>query len=62
MGRSLGRCDLSAFVITPNHVHLILRCLGEHTPGDVVREFKYIHSNPLQLDWNLAECREEYLW
>ena len=62
LGRILGQYDLFAFAIMPNHVHLILRCLGEHTPGDVVREFKYIHSNPLQPDWNLAECPEEYLW
>ena len=60
MGRILGRYDLFAFVIMPNYVHLILRCLGEHVP--VVREFKYIHSKPLQPDWNLAECPEEYLW
>jgi len=40
MGRILGQYDLFAFMIMPSHVHLILRCLGEHTPGDVVREFK----------------------
>ena len=29
----------------PNHVHLILRCLNDYTPGDVVREFKKSTAN-----------------
>jgi putative transposase len=39
-GRILGQYELFAFVIMPNHVHLILRCLKDYTPGDVIREFK----------------------
>ncbi len=40
MGRILGQYELFAFVIMPNHMHAILRCSAEYTPGDVVREFK----------------------
>lgn len=119
-GRILGQYELFAFVIMPNHVHLILRCLNDHTPGDVIREFKkatanlilrqyeaennqaalafcasavktgqkqqhavweaeyqaknvfspaflrqkldYIHHNPLQTHWRLAEQPEAYVW
>jgi len=39
-GRILGQYDLFAFVIMPNHVHFIVQCLNDYTPGDVVREFK----------------------
>jgi REP element-mobilizing transposase RayT len=39
-GRILGQYELFAFVIMPNHVHIIVRCLGEYTPGDITREFK----------------------
>jgi REP element-mobilizing transposase RayT len=39
-GRILGQYELFAFVIMPNHVHLILRCLNDCTPGDAVREYK----------------------
>jgi putative transposase len=39
-GRILGQYELYAFVIMPNHVHVIVRCLDEYSPGDVVREFK----------------------
>ena len=119
-GRILGQYELYAFVIMPNHVHLVLRCLGKYTPMDVVREFKkatanlilryfecegnegalafcakavgqskrrryavweaeyqaknvfsvwfleqklnYIHNNPLQPHWRLAERPELYPW
>ena len=36
-GRILSQYELFAFVIMPNHVHLIIRCLNGYTPGDVVR-------------------------
>jgi len=36
---------LCAFVIMPNHVHLILRCENDHTPGDIVRKFKKATAN-----------------
>ena len=39
-GRILGQYDLFAFVIMPNHVHIIVRCLGDYSPGDVTREYK----------------------
>jgi putative transposase len=119
-GRILDQYELFAFVVMPNHVHLILRCLAEYTPGDVMREFKkatanlilrhyeaennqaalafcassvkpgqdqqytiwndeyqaknvfspaflcqkldYIHNNPVQPQWHLAERPEAYLW
>ncbi len=112
--------DLHAFVIMPNHVHLIVRCSPGHPVSDVVRDFKkhtskrviaiykaegndqalaflrqavarpdkqtyavwendyqakavfsppflwqkmnYIHQNPLQPHWQLAERPEDYLW
>jgi len=119
-GRILGQYNLFAFVIMPNHIHIIIRCLGEFTPGDVVREYKkatsnliirhleaegnhrtlaafasgvkhpqkqkyavweseyqakniftpeflsqkieYIHQNPIQPHWKLADLPEEYIW
>jgi len=39
-GRILSQYELFAFVIMPNHIHLILRCLDDYAPGDVMREFK----------------------
>lgn len=44
-GRILGQYELYAFVAMPNHVHTIVRCLGERTPGDVAREFKKATAN-----------------
>jgi putative transposase len=44
-GRILGQYELFVFVIMPNHVHLIVRCQGDYTPGDIVREFKKATSN-----------------
>lgn len=44
-GRILGQYQLYAFVIMPNHIHMIIRCLGEYSPGDVVREYKKATSN-----------------
>ncbi len=119
-GRILGHYLLFAFVIMPNHIHLILQCLNDCTPSDVVREFKkatanliirqyeaegnaraldffasavqpgrkeqytvweheyqaknvfspdflrqkleYIHNNPVQPHWRLAERPEDYVW
>ena len=119
-GRILGQYELFAFVIMPNHIHVIIRCLVKYTPGDVVREYKkatsnlilrqfeaegnrqalaafakgvkqpqkqkfavwegeyqakniftpeflsqkleYIHQNPVQPQWKLADLPEEYIW
>jgi REP element-mobilizing transposase RayT len=44
-GRILEQYALFAFVVMPNHVHLILRCLNNNTPQDVVREFKKATAN-----------------
>jgi len=38
--RVQGWIHLHVFVIMPNHVHIIVRFLGEHTLSDVMREFK----------------------
>jgi REP element-mobilizing transposase RayT len=112
--------ELYAFVVMPNHIHLMVRCLADHKISDVVRDFKkhtpkqviaqyeaegnaralqflreavkrpekqehvvwedeyqaknvfspqflkqkvdYIHNNPLQPHWRLAEKPEDYLW
>jgi len=117
-GRILGQYELFAFVIMPNHIHWIIRCIPPATPNAVVREYKkatanlllrqfecegneaalaqlavaaparqsyavwdanylaknvytpdflrqkltYIHNNPLQPHWRLAERAEDYLW
>ena len=44
-GHILGQYVLFAFVIMPNHVHLILQCLNDWKPSDVVREFKKATAN-----------------
>lgn len=119
-GRILGQYALLAYVIMPNHIHLILRCLNESTPGQIVAAFKkatanlilrqyevegndralafcaaavpprykqnyivweheyqaknvfspaflrekleYVHNNPVQPHWRLAETAEAYAW
>ncbi|HFD87573.1 MAG TPA: hypothetical protein ENJ35_07850 [Gammaproteobacteria bacterium] len=119
-GRILGQFALYAFVIMPNHIHIIIQCLNGYKPQDVVREYKkataklilrqfeaegndeilealaevvsrthkqqfavwrpeyqakpifsrqfllqkltYIHNNPLQPHWRLAERPEDYVW
>jgi len=119
-GRILGQYHLFAFVIMPNHIHIIIRCKQEYNSSDVVREFKkatsnliirqfeaegdnrslellekgvkfpqkqqyavweneyqakniftpkylgqkleYIHQNPIQPYWRLADLPEEYVW
>ena len=119
-GRILGHYRLFTFVIMPNHVHLILQCLEDFAPGEVVGRFKhstgnlilrqfeadnnqamldlclsavdageprrrgvwaleyqaknvhspaflrqkldYVHQNPVQPQWQLAELPEEYVW
>jgi REP element-mobilizing transposase RayT len=111
---------LHAFVLMPNHVHLVVRFLGDHTLSNVMRDFKsytahyiirqleadgndkalsfleqaasrvsrqkykvweegydardvfspdflrqkaeYIHNNPCQPHWGLAEHPEDYPW
>jgi len=45
IGRILGQYELFAFVIMPNHIHIIVRCLEDHKPGDIVREFKKATAN-----------------
>jgi REP element-mobilizing transposase RayT len=117
---SLRRIELYAFVVMPNHIHLILKPLGEEPPPDIVRDLKkatanlilrqyenegnevvleffraavkpgqnqkravweddyqakniyspeflrekleYVHSNPCQPHWQLADTPEAYLW
>jgi len=112
--------ELYAFVVMPNHLHFIARCLPDHPLADILRDFKkhtakqiirqyqaegnqrvlaflaeavprprkqrykvwdddydakdvftpeflkqkmdYIHNNPLQSHWCLAERAEEYPW
>jgi len=45
MGRILGQYELFAFVIMPNHMHAIIRCVDGNSPGDVVRELKKATAN-----------------
>ena len=59
-GRILGQYELFAFVIMPNHVHLIIRCLNGYTPGDVVREFKKATANLILRQYE-AENNHEVL-
>jgi len=44
-GRILQQYALFAFVIMPNHLHFIVRCLNDYTPEDIIREFKKSTSN-----------------
>jgi REP element-mobilizing transposase RayT len=39
-GRILGRFELFAFVIMPNHMHWIIRCGEGQTPATIVRDYK----------------------
>ena len=38
--REQGWIELYAYVIMPNHIHLIVRFLNGHTPSQVMRDFK----------------------
>jgi putative transposase len=44
-GRILNQYELFAFVIMPNHIHFIVRCLNDYKPTDIVREFKKSTAN-----------------
>ena len=44
-GRILGQYALFAFVMMPNHIHILIRCLADFTPADVVREYKKTTAN-----------------
>jgi putative transposase len=114
------RLLLYAFVVMPNHLHIIIQCAGENPLANVIRDLKkhvadriirhyqalgnqsvldfltsavarpdkqqhkiwedgynakgifspdflrqkmtYVHNNPCQPHWALAECPEDYLW
>ena len=60
-GRILGQYSLFAFVIMPNHIHLLIRCLGGYTPADVVREYKKATSNLILRHYE-CEGDDEMLW
>jgi REP element-mobilizing transposase RayT len=59
-GRILKQYELYAFVIMPNHVHVMVRCLNEHTSGDIVREFKKATANLILRQYE-AEDNQEVL-
>ena len=40
VGRILGQYELFAYVLMPNHIHFLVRCLHDYTAIDVVREYK----------------------
>jgi REP element-mobilizing transposase RayT len=40
VSRILGRIQLFAFVIMPNHAHLIVRCTEDHPVSSFLRDFK----------------------
>ena len=119
-GRILEQYHLFAFVIMPNHVHILLQRAGRYKPAEIMREYKkstanlilrqlecegqddllwdlaqavekparknfgiwqeeyqakpilsvpqlkrtldYIHNNPLQTHWQLAQRPEQYVW
>ncbi len=114
------RLKLYAFVVMPNHIHVIIQCYAEAPLADIIRDLKkhiadrmirhyraeenqpaldllalavkrtgkqrykvwedgynakeifspeflrqkmnYIHNNPCQSHWNLAERPEDYVW
>ena len=39
-GRILGQYQLFAFVIMPNHIHIIIKCPENYPPPDAIRELK----------------------
>jgi putative transposase len=39
------RIELHAFVVMPNHIHLILKCIGGQAPPDIVRDLKKATAN-----------------
>ena len=59
-GRILGQYELFSFVIMPNHIHAIFRCLNDYTPSDIVREYKKATAN-LILRHHEAEENHEAL-
>lgn len=38
--REQGWIKLHAYVVMPNHIHLVVRFLNDHTPSQVMRDFK----------------------
>ena len=40
LARILGRIELFAFVVMPNHAHFIVRCAADHPFSDLLRDFK----------------------
>jgi putative transposase len=63
-GRILGQYELFAFVIMPNHLHIVIRCLKDYLVSDVVREFKKATANLILRHYEaednqeaLASCR-----
>ena len=44
-GRILGQYELFAFVVMPNHMHIIVRCLQGYSAEVVTRELKKATSN-----------------
>ena len=45
VGRILGQYELFAYVLMPNHIHFLVRCLHDYTAIDVVREYKKAAAN-----------------
>jgi putative transposase len=54
-GRILGQYELYAFVIMPNHMHTLIRCLGDYSPGDVTRELKKATANLIIRHYEVEE-------
>jgi len=40
LSRVLGRIELFAFVVMPNHMHFIVRCAADYPFSDLLRNFK----------------------
>jgi len=38
--RVLGRIEIFAFVVMPNHIHLIVRCAADYPISSLLRDFK----------------------
>ena len=58
MARVLKQIELYAFVIMPNHIHLIAKCIGDYTAADVVREFKKATANLVLRQYENENKRE----
>ncbi len=57
LARVLGRIELFAFVIMPNHAHFVMRCTEVHPVSDFLRDFK--SNTAKQIIWQYEAERNQ---